>query len=557
MNRSNHMSPPDRSVTFFFAALACLALQWLAFLKLCPAPDYRPWTLFAAGFPETLILLLPYWLITPRLRPTIFIPLSLSALWLLANSLYFRNFGDVLSVDAFGMTDNLGRIVVDSAVNSFRPCDLLLFMPTVVLALIYPFCFGRRVTAPRTRFRRRTRVAALAATAFVAILWQGFLFFRDFRDGILPREHAGEFARTSRSGYIRSYGYLQFLLSDLRNSLKSPYRQLNDSELAEIARFTDRQRELLRDGTDSCRTAPPNLILIIVESLNSDALTSAAPNLRRLLADTAGVFRALNVKPQIGIGRSSDGQFIYNTGLLPTEDRVTAFTYVPADYPSLAKAFGHRAEEIIGEGASLWNHNATSLSFGYDALHDIRELPDYRKPVADSVIFDRAIAFVDTVRQPFMLEITTLSMHQPYLESDYTPGALRRALGNSEKTYYLESVNYFDRHLGRFLDHLRSTDLLDSCVVAIASDHNAPLRLTDSETADDIAFIILNGPRGGSAEGIVVQADLYPTLLHATGRGDYSWPGVGRNLFDPDAPEISGDTGRRISDLIVRGGYFR
>ncbi|MCM1520930.1 MAG: LTA synthase family protein [Lachnoclostridium sp.] len=523
--------------------------------------DYGLASLVVAGVPETILLLLPYWFIPPRFRATIFIVLGWSAIWFTANILYFRNFGDVLSVEAIEMTENLNGFVVDSAIHSFRIVDLIFFLPTCLLIIVYALYFRRSVTAKDSTFGRLTKLYALTISIIIIVLWQGFLLYRDYREEVSPLEHLTDFTRVKRSGIIRSYGYIHYMLLDIYHTIRSPYIPLGDDRL-KIEHYIKSRYTAAKSDDESCRHTPPNLILIIVESLNSDAITieysgkQIAPHLQRLLADSS-VFRALNVKQMAGIGRSSDGQFIYNTGLLPTTDRVTAFTYGNADYPSIAKALGINAEEIIGEGRALWNHASTSRSYGYNHLHDITELPDYRKSESDSMIFNRAIAYVDSVKTPFMLEITTLSMHQPYLENDYPAGEIRDAIGNNERAYYLESVNYFDRQLNRFINHLDQAGILESCVIALASDHIAPLQLTTGATAYDLTFILLNGPKGGTANGEILQTDLYPTLLYAMGRTDYFWQGVGRNLFIESSKATPVDSARHISDLIIKGGFFR
>ena len=61
-----------------------------------------------------------------------------------------------------------------------------------------------------------------------------------------------------------------------------------------------------------------------------------APNLTEMLADSLTV-SALNVEVQAGPGRSADGQFIINTGMLPLQSEALVAKYAHAVYPSVAK----------------------------------------------------------------------------------------------------------------------------------------------------------------------------------------------------------------------------
>ncbi len=128
-----------------------------------------------------------------------------------------------------------------------------------------------------------------------------------------------------------------------------------------------------------------NLIFIIVESLASDAVgatvngVKVAPTLSALAADSSAiVFRRMQA--QVNHGRSSDGQFIYNTGLLPLRNNVVAKRYPSANYPSIAKALGYaNSSEVVGEKPTFYNHSITNLSYGYTGF----------RPAADNWLRDR------------------------------------------------------------------------------------------------------------------------------------------------------------------------
>ena len=117
-----------------------------------------------------------------------------------------------------------------------------------------------------------------------------------------------------------------------------------------------------------------NLILIVVESLTSKVFDYPEKEiymscLSGMEKDPAALV-VTKVVPQVLFGQSSDGQFMYNTGLLPLQDEALVLNYGDKDYPSLAKALGKESAEVIGESGSVWKHNVTTASYGFGSLYD-------------------------------------------------------------------------------------------------------------------------------------------------------------------------------------------
>jgi phosphoglycerol transferase MdoB-like AlkP superfamily enzyme len=79
---------------------------------------------------------------------------------------------------------------------------------------------------------------------------------------------------------------------------------------------------------------------------------------------------------------------------------------------------------------------------------------------------------LDAQPAPFMAFLLTASNHHPYR---LPPEHRELALGALEGTLlgdYLQSVRYFDRAFGAFVDRLRAAGLLDTSVVVIYGDHH-------------------------------------------------------------------------------------
>ncbi|MDE6098349.1 MAG: sulfatase-like hydrolase/transferase, partial [Muribaculaceae bacterium] len=286
------------------------------------------------------------------------------------------------------------------------------------------------------------------------------------------------------------------------------------------------------------------------------------------------VFRKMQA--QVNHGRSSDGQFIYNTGLLPLRDNVVAKRYPSADYPSVAKALGYEcASEVVGEKPTFYNHSITNLSYGYSGF-----VPATDEWLSDRQILANAADEISRLRQPFYCEITTLDMHDPYNHAIDEPTAISSAHGFDKRDLnYYEQVHIFDSLLADFIKSLKAKGLYDNSVIVIASDHE-PRKSALSENgpiSSDIFFMILNSglPGGLKSDRIIGQVDVMPTIIDVMGVSGYKYPGLGHSVIaEPDfhgAVDASGlvhgnpaDTGIKhleeswqVSAMMIEGGYFR
>lgn len=304
--------------------------------------------------------------------------------------------------------------------------------------------------------------------------------------------------------------------------------------------------------TDNSYKTPieqPNVIFIMVESLNAWAVNldidrkPVTPTLNALAADSANIV-CLNVISQAKNGHSSDGKFMYQTGLLPLLDRSVAMEYSNRTFPSLVKALkqqGYKAVEICGDEPSLWNIENMSAAYGFDELYhnpELKEELEAANYLIDKVVMEFSARYLPTLKGHFIAQLFTGVMHSPYNEKfepatwisaskQYTP-AVRN---------YLEKTHYFDQQLGIFLDNLKQAGLYDNSVIIIASDHCEPVddapngRPAISKNGNECVFIVLNSRHGKLITGPIGQIDIYPTLLDVIGLNDYPWKGLGHSLL--------------------------
>lgn len=342
-------------------------------------------------------------------------------------------------------------------------------------------------------------------------------------------------------------------------------RELSDAERTVVAEFWNRHRSIrcqLPDSTASvfARNRDKNLILIVVESLNAVAVDYEYGGRRLMpvlydLIDTDGCISALEMVSQVRSGASSDGQLMLNSGLYPSSVCTTVGVYGDNDFPSLAKILKeHFSFEAICESEALWNHSATNMSYGYDALvSNINKSASEAEKGLDGALFDTSLAIVDSVPRPLFAFLTTISMHSPYNKdknvscpqwiSDIPdiPDMMRD---------YLTVTNYFDTELGRFIDGLKQRDMYDNSVIVIASDHDSPVDgMTGPMGSNRVVFVALNTGLSLKVEHPVGQVDAFPTILQIMGRDD-GYSGMGISMLNPANTGAIDKNGEIIGDDV-------
>lgn len=538
---------------------------------------------------DVLALLSIYWLSPRHMRGFTLIIIWCISLLLGANALYYRYWGSLLSPSTILDPSSFNSFVWNALGTLITPGDLLYIALPASLTAIWYIMRGMNFHVSRTY---RVIILALSILLFVSA---GFMKVRRYaiylsdigltRDtwAISFRLKYGSFGKPSGLGELTGQGITIYSLSQLLSSLSGRYITLTDKDSAFIESFISHPHTSsvgLADNRDK------NLIFIIVESLNANHIgyraggRSVTPVLDSLL-NIPGTVSSLNMISQTAEGGSSDGQMIYNTGLLPIKSGAASILYGDNAFPSIARALNDRVSvEVIPEHRSVWNHGTTSVSYGYSRLFDSSDMESAGHSIAergaDGALFDFASEITDTISRPFMLTIPTISMHFPFRN----PGVpampfIDASIPESSLRDYLNALNYFDTELGRFLSNLHRKGLYDSSVIIIASDHDmnvaSPDLWMDQHTTNPITFLALNTGIDRRICHVTGQADVFPTILDIMGIGnDYGWRGVGTSMLDIDSPQGAIDsTGKphgnhssrleqqwKVSDLIIRSNYF-
>lgn len=525
--------------------LACVAVAaWQCFVVALDTQlggverIFSQWHVAAISLANALLLLSPYWLLPRRWRWLVWVPMTLLTLWCVMQMCYCRAYDDLMPWRSLTMTDNVNSTLAASTVALMRWQDLLVIVPYVLLVLLT--LLSRRTATSSAVTPGKGLVMTLAATLLAGLA--GYIN-GDF-------DYQKRFGHNfSNRGYFAENGLIPYGIYTLYHEVFNRHT-VTDEERAMVRRFIDEECPHYTDNP-YCTKQRPNLVLVIVESLHTWPIgmevegREVTPVLNRLV-DSEGVLYVPHVLFQTSHGHSSDAHFIYNTGLLPLRDGVVAVNWGNGHYPTLAAALeGYDCREVICTPGVNWNQNVTARTYGFDTLYTRDHLTaagalQRHDNIDDAALTDFAATLLPQLRQPFFLELVTMTMHTPY-----TDGRLRDSwitasdTLNAEARGYLNCVNVTDSCLGALMTDLYRHGLGDNTVVAIMSDHtqlyyNRIVGRSDYEFVPDdwgIPLIIAGCDTTLRYDGVIGQVDVFPTLLDVMGANAYPWKGLGYSIL--------------------------
>lgn len=489
---------------------------------------------------------------------------------LVANLMYCRTYFTAIPLDSYLLAANLSDFTA-SVVDSMRWIDILIPLTTVAAWIL-----GRRF---RNSFPRRFTLRYLAYVVIAAIL-------------------AG-IATLSRGGFTAHYSRLQE--SCYYTTCTTPIYTVGGSVMYDL--LTGNSRSLDEEGRaridawmlekEQHRPYRPlpdsipgrdNLVIILCESLESWVIdrtidgVEITPVLDSLVADTATTLYAPNVLTQVAAGRSIDCQLLVNAGMLPMQSSVYSMRYPQNRYYTLNQALaeknGARSYILTCDKPIVWNQEPIAHAFGIDTLltrsswrND--ELVGNPAKLSDGSFMRQAVEKMQAGEiwpegENAFLQFVTYSGHNPFrlpenlrtvTFSDRFPERMRD---------YMMMARYTDSAIGTLLTYLRSRPDYDRTLIVITGDHEGLAMdraaiLSDPSAVGIVSpgqytpLIVVNSPVGGRYDGILGQADIYPTLLNLMKLDSYRWKGMGQSILDPDkAPfAISSMTGEAVGDTTA------
>lgn len=523
----------------------------------------------------TLIMLIFILLTKGKIKASLAITFTITLLWAYCNIIYCRFFQSYITFSTICQGGNLlDPIVIRSTLQGFKWYDLFLFL----WVFLFTYLFKRCLTDDYSDMKRRissTIILFSTILLFIDLIAHGVYCFANpnyryltYYGHRLYSRHLSE-TQALCDPIITTFhrGSIRMLVSEGYDELKG-VTELSEKQKREIRQTAqESQAYMVRTQINKTPQTTQNIIFIIVESymaFTSDMVVDdkeITPNLNALRHDSTTYYNG-NMQPNITLGESADGQFIYMTGLLPLRSSITISKARNRTLPGLPKVLakqGYSSYMIIPTQPTMWNQSEMCQKYGFNILYSCNDYGNGNtSELTDKQVFELATSHLPvSANKPFVSVILTMSMHQPYLEYIDPSFILYDSSLSNELKCYLNACHYTDQCIGDFLNYLKSIELYDKSIIIITADHHQHYVGFGTEINNNLPLYIIGGniDNKTSWHGLCQQIDVYPTILDILGLHP-TWCGLGYSLLSPEYKNSIENYKWDVSEWIIQGDYF-
>lgn len=542
----------DRTYLFISIVLACTIVNIV----------YMHWTildinslfLYSYNFANHTFILIDlifiYFLCFIFIRKKLYfylIPYFISLIYLYINILYSRYFNAYLPFSLYLEYNNLNGLT-SNVFAAIRLKDYILLLTTIVVVISY-YQFARNGSV------KNKIIIPLILFSVIGISFTRYYIKEEIENRRL-KEHFKEL-NDNRSVWTTindnicsshkftnvdaffNYGFFINLILEISDKI-----QIHDKiDLSHVKPYLYPSFYNIEN-----RELSKNLILIILESFCSYPIGKTfdgieiTPSLNRLSEE---YYYHSKMCSETKLGESSDGQFIYLTGLLPLNNKVTIneidASNLPA-IPSFLKTMNpdYKIRMVIPTDSKMWGQKEMCKKYSIDELYST---DTYYKKIdgwlTDEELFDYALEIDEkNLDTKFMSVVLSSSTHSPYKTKLVNKTINFPDSFSNEFKNYLYNIHYADSCLGNYLNRLKTNGLFDKSIIIIVSDHkpNLPqLNMFNSNICNDLPLFIINNPIPMNfTPSILYQSTLFPTIIDIMGLNT-QWKGVGKSLLMPDS----------------------
>jgi len=509
------------------------------------------------------IFIISYWASCKNMKFTLTFCFVITWLWSFSNVMYSRFFFSYLTLSAVGQGDALADdLIIQCILDNFHLIDL--YYP--IVALLY---FALLTELPKQMMA--LPIWKMSIGILCLFLFDLFIHFACCFTNPQLRYVSYLAHRVYSNHFVSHLNYsnpklAHFLRGEIRTvaaevvTIMRGDVDLTTAQVAEIEEVAS----LAKASLSNCTKLPSstNVIFILVESymsftseMNIDG-KEVTPFLNSLKKDSTIYYNG-KMKKNVMLGSSSDGQFIYMTGILPLRSVITLAKARYAVMPGLPKSLEKKSRMIIPTVTSMWNQDEMCRQYGFSVLYSRDDFSHgINSNLTDKQVFQLAIEKDKESPSPFFSVVLTLSMHQPYKEQidpsfPVTDPSMTKDLAN-----YLNICHYTDRQIEMYFKYLKESGLYDNSLIVIAADHPVGNHNFGNVSNDIPLYIINSGVSPKNMwQGECNQLDVYTTLLDLLGcKSD--WYGLGHSLVSSGYKNSVSDRTWNVSEWIIMGDYF-
>ena len=490
-------------------------------------------------------------------------------IWLISNSIYYREFTDFVTVNTMLASSKVSAGLGAAALELFRPWDVIYILDFPILAF---FFFKKWIRMDNRPFNKR---ASFAVTSLSAMLFSANLFLAEIdRPELLTRGFSNYYV-------VRALGLPAFLgySANQTYAANKERSKASEEDLKPVEEYI--QQHYAKPNPEYFGMAKGrNVIYIHLESFQQflidyklkvdDKEYEVTPFLNSLY-HSKETFAFSNVFNQVKAGKTSDAETMIETGLFGLNQGSFMVNYGGTNTqqaaPFILSKNGYNSSAVFhGNAGSFWNRNTAYKQWGYNYFFDASYFTkqnssnSFQYGLNDKYMLKDSIKYLERLQQPFYTKFITVSNHYPYttsLSGDDLGFPLAKTQDETINGYFA-TANYLDSSIKAFFDYLKESGLYKNSIIVLYGDHYgisnsrnpalAPLLGKNSETwsSYDNAMlqrvpymVVIPGmDKGGIIDTYGGEIDMLPTLEHLLGIEANKFLQVGQDMLSPDHDQI-------------------
>ena len=490
-------------------------------------------------------------------------------IWLISNSIYYREFTDFVTVNTMLASSKVSAGLGAAALELFRPWDVIYILDFPILAF---FFFKKWIRMDNRPFNKR---ASFAVTSLSAMLFSANLFLAEIdRPELLTRGFSNYYV-------VRALGLPAFLgySANQTYAANKERSKASEADLKPVEEYI--QQHYAKPNPEYFGMAKGrNVIYIHLESFQQflidyklkvdDKEYEVTPFLNSLY-HSKETFAFSNVFNQVKAGKTSDAETMIETGLFGLNQGSFMVNYGGTNTqqaaPFILSKNGYNSSAVFhGNAGSFWNRNTAYKQWGYNYFFDASYFTkqnssnSFQYGLNDKYMLKDSIKYLERLQQPFYTKFITVSNHYPYttsLSGDDLGFPLAKTQDETINGYFA-TANYLDSSIKAFFDYLKESGLYKNSIIVLYGDHYgisnsrnpalAPLFGKNSETwsSYDNAMlqrvpymVVIPGmDKGGIIDTYGGEIDMLPTLEHLLGIESNKFLQVGQDMLSPDHDQI-------------------
>ena len=490
-------------------------------------------------------------------------------IWLISNSIYYREFTDFVTVNTMLASSKVSAGLGAAALELFRPWDVIYILDFPILAF---FFFKKWIRMDNRPFNKR---ASFAVTSLSAMLFSVNLFLAEIdRPELLTRGFSNYYV-------VRALGLPAFLgySANQTYAANKERSKASEADLKPVEEYI--QQHYAKPNPEYFGMAKGrNVIYIHLESFQQflidyklkvdDKEYEVTPFLNSLY-HSKETFAFSNVFNQVKAGKTSDAETMIETGLFGLNQGSFMVNYGGTNTqqaaPFILSKNGYNSSAVFhGNAGSFWNRNTAYKQWGYNYFFDASYFTkqdssnSFQYGLNDKYMLKDSIKYLERLQQPFYTKFITVSNHYPYttsLSGDDLGFPLAKTQDETINGYFA-TANYLDSSIKAFFDYLKESGLYKNSIIVLYGDHYgisnsrnpalAPLLGKNSETwsSYDNAMlqrvpymVVIPGmDKGGIIDTYGGEIDMLPTLEHLLGIESNKFLQVGQDMLSPEHDQI-------------------